>query len=138
MNKLSIALAVALAAVTTGCGTLGSGDKEVTYTTTNSVMHAAFSQARSTPVWDIIGNGTNTELTVKNFVRMTVYSPVSPIQLPSEQPGFWSGLFAGMFDTAKTLGPWGAIVGLGSRVTSTPASIKGATTVNVPAAATTP
>ena len=90
--KSSIRILAALfgAAVLSGCSSYGPGDREVTYTSTNSVVHAAFAQPRGTPVWDIIGNGTNTELTVKNFVRFTVSSPVAPIPIPASQPGFWA------------------------------------------------
>lgn len=136
MNTLKIlALAAGLAICAAGCSSFGPGDKEISYATSNTVMHAAFAQPRATPVWEIVGNGTNTEFTVKNFVRMTVSSPISPIPLPAAQPGFWSGFF-GMVERVAWPLAW-LWKDTSGTYTPTP-SIRGPTTINVPAPTPTP
>jgi len=136
MKATHIALAVALAAVTTGCGTSGNVK---TGEVSNNIPEMYYNQPSTASILSVEGPtngpGVSMTLTISNATKICLSTPIPPKQMLPRDPNWIESLG----DVVKTVAPWVAVGYLGSHVTSTPATqVKGATSVTLPAATPTP
>jgi hypothetical protein len=91
-----IALALALAAVATGCST--------TPVDANKWADAYYNQANTANIMQI--EGSNVCLNMSGVSKFTLSTPVAPKQMMPQSPGFWDGVGETVRTSAMIIAPW--------------------------------
>ena len=100
----------------------------------NKWANAYYSQASTAEILRI--QGTNISITVTGATSIALSTPIQPKQMMPRDPSTWEQVG----DVLKTVAPWAVVGYLGAHGSYQPTpSIRGATTITLPAApATTP
>jgi hypothetical protein len=131
-----LAIVITAAAAIAGCGTSGNTK---TGEFSNNIPQMFYGQPNTASILSVEGatNGPGVcmTLSISNATKICLSTPIPAKQMLPRDPNW----IESMGDVVKTVAPWVAVGYLGSHVSSTPATtVKGATTVTVPAVSTTP
>lgn len=118
LSRLSVSIIFAASLV--GCSSVSP----------NTWAKDFYAQANTAEILHL--EGTNISITVSGASLIVLSTPVAPKTMIPRDPSVWEHII----DGAKTVAPWGVMAYLGANgsYTPTPTTIKGATTINVPAA----